>query len=318
MKLSILFFGLLLSFTSLAQAQTSYALEQKILDCFYRQHEANNIDVRKTIENLETVFVNHKILADRSGKSYISLIESIKTGNLPNIGDPGLLSDIDALGYIPATVFCKDTNTIKFNAAEIDRSKLKYVLHIYDSLLVSGDVSNPIIAEELLKIFTAKDLEQEFYKSLELLVITNMITMNREVESDPSTMSGVVKMESRSNNSYSLLVKKDRIVAQGKAIGLDALKQSIKTFLMQTADQTQIDLPTIGQQRTSSGIIILQSELDTPYNLYARVKRELEDAYREIRNSYSVKFFKVSFDNLDKQKQEIIMQLVPERISEVK
>jgi len=318
MKIPSLLFGLLLSFTSFAQAQTNYALEQKILDCFYRQHEANNIDVRKTIVNLETVFVNHKILADRSGKSYISLIESIKTGNLPNIGDPSLLSDIDALGYIPVTVFCKDTNTIKFNAAEIDRSKLKYVLHIYDSLLVSGDVSNPIIAEELLKIFTAKDLEQEFYKSLELLVITNMITMNREVESDPTTMSGVVKMESRSNNSYSLLVKKDRIVAQGKAIGLDALKQSIKTFLMQTADQTQIDLPTIGKQRTSAGIIILQSELDTPYNLYARVKRELEDAYREIRNSYSVKFFKVSFDNLDKQKQEIIMQLVPERISEVK
>ena len=318
MKLPCILLGLLFCINSLAQGQTSYALEEKILNCFYRNHEANNIDVRKTITSVETIFVKHNILDDRSGRSYIRLIEKIKNGSGINVSEPSLYSDLESLGYIPMIVFCKDTNSVKFGPKEIEHSKLKYILGIYDSLQVESNVTNAVIAGELLKYITAKDLEHDFYRTLELLVITNMIMMNREVESDPFAMSGDVKMESRTNNSYMLLVKKDRVVAQGKAIGLSELRVSIKKFLLETADQSEVVLPTVGKQKTSAGIIFLQKESDTPAGIYAQVKGEVAGAYLDIRNSYSVRLFKVKFNSLDKQKRGIIVQLVPERISEEK
>lgn len=318
MKLLSLLIGLFISFNGFAQGQTSYALEQKILNCFYQNHEANHIDVRKTITGIETIFVKHKILDDRSGKSYLRLIEKIKNGDHVNVSEPSLYTDLESLGYIPMTVFCKDTNSVKFGPKEIENSKLKYILGIYDSLQVADNVSNAIIAGELLKVITAKDLEHDFYRSLELLVITNMIMANKEMESDPFAMSGEVKVESHTNNSYVLLVKRDRVVAQGKAIGIAELRTSVKKFITETADQTEVTLPTVGKQKTSAGIIFLQKEKDTPAAFYQKVQAELAGAYMDIRNSYSVRLFKTKFNSLDKKKRQIIMDLVPEKISEGK
>lgn len=316
--LTSLLVGLFICLGNAAQAQTSYALEQKILDCFYRNHEANHIDVRKTITGLETIFVKHKILDDRSGKSYLRLVEKIKNGDNVNVSEPSLYTDIESLGYIPMTVFCKDTNSVKFGPKEIENSKLKYILGIYDSLQVADNVSNAIIAGELLKFITASDLEHDFYRSLELLVITNLIMANREMESDPTSMSGEVKVESRTNNSYVLLVKKDKVVAQGKAIALTELRASIKKFVTETSDQTEVALPTVGKQKTSAGIIFIQKEKDTPAAFYKKVQSELAGAYMDIRNSNSVRLFKKKFNSLDKKKKQIIMDLVPEKISEGK
>jgi len=316
MKLASILLGLFLCINGFAQNKTDYALEQKILDCFYRSHQANGVDVRKTIKSLETVFVNHKILATRSGSSYIRLIEKIEKGDYPDFTDSGLLSAIDSLGHIPMTVFCKDTASMKFLPEEIENSKLKYVLRIYDSLQVASDVSTAIIAGELLKFITAKDLDHDFYKSLELLVVTNMILMARDLISEEPPMSGVVKEESRSNNSYFILVKKDRISAQGKSITLPELRASVKKFLVETSDQTEIELPIVGKQKTSAGIIFLQKDNDTPSNVYQKVLGELANAYLEIRDSNSLKLFKLKFNALDKQRKDVILELVPQRISE--
>ena len=108
------------------------------------------------------------------------IAEKIKNGDNIDVTNPSLYTDLESLGYIPMTVFCKDTSSVKFGPKEIEGSKLKYVLGIYDSLQVADNVSNAIIAGELLKFITTNDLEQEFYKSLELLIITNMIMTNKE------------------------------------------------------------------------------------------------------------------------------------------
>ena len=138
------------------------------------------------------------------------------------------------------------------------------------------------------------------------------------MESDPFAMSGEVKVESRTNNSYVLLVKKDKVVAQGKAIALTELRASIKKFVTETSDQTEVVLPTVGKQKTSAGIIFLQKEKDTPAAFYKKVQSELAGAYMDIRNNNSVRLFKKKFNSLDKKKKQIIMDLVPEKISEGK
>ncbi len=170
------------------------------------------------------------------------------------INNPDLLMDINPIEYIPSSIFCRDSYYASLlDSASLADSKLKYVIGIFDTIQVKGEISPTLIATEILEVFNANDFEHDYYRT----------------------------------------------------IGL------VKTFLLEASDKTDIDLPLIGSQKTSKGII-----RGTSYDFYIAVQNELMKAYKEIRDMYSIKYFNSNFDNLDKEKQKVIKDLVPLRISE--
>lgn len=323
MKQISIFIGMILFITGCAQTDYDYKTENILLDCFYQHHKDNDIDVKSTVEKIENVLLKYKILDDKTGESYIRIIEQIRDKNDLEIDNPDLLADINGIGYIPSSVFCRDTSYASvLDSASLADSKFKYVIGIFDTVRVKGDISPTLIADEILEVFNATDFENDYYRTIGLVIFANMIKMN---DHDYGVSGGLTRKLPRleekepvePQNIFVILINsEDKILANGQIVKVSELKPLVKRFLLETSDKREVELPLIGKQKTSKGIISLKNDIGTSYKFYMTVQTELITMYKEIRDMYSQKFFQSDFDNLEKEKQKIIKDLVPQRISE--
>ena len=76
----------------------------------------------------------------------------------------------------------------------------------------------------------------------------------------------------------------------------------------------KIDL--IGEYPVSKGVISLQNDRATSYEMYIKVQNELTRAFNEIRDELSKAHFGRPFLDLEKQQQDAIVAAVPLKISE--
>jgi hypothetical protein len=323
MKQISIFFGIVFFITGCAQTDYDYKTENIILDCFYQHHKDADIDVKSSIDKIENILLKHKILEDKSGESYIRIIERIRDNNDLDINNPDLLTDIKSIDYIPSSVFCRDTSYASLlDSASLTDSKFKYVIGIFDSIRVKGNISPTLIAEEILEVFNTHDFENDYYRTIGLVMFANMIKMN---DHDYGVSGGLTRKLPRleenepvePQNIFVILINsEDKILANGQIVRVSELKPLVKKFLLETSDKIEVDLPLIGKQKTSKGIISLKNDIGTSYKFYMTVQTELITIYKEIRDMYSQRFFQSDFDNLGKEKQKIIKDLVPQRISE--
>lgn len=321
MKEISIILGLIFFLSGCTKTDYDYKLENSLLDCFYEYHKANNIDIKSTIDKIENVLVKHKILLDKTGESYIKAIRQIKDNYNLEIDNPELLADINSIGYIPSGIFCNDSSYVsRIDSIDLANSKLKYIISIFDSIQVKGDISPTLIAEEILEVFNAKDFKNEYYKTMGLVMFSNMIKMNDFGNGLVRKLPPALKEETNKIEKQNILAitvnKENRILVNDKLVEISDLKEMVKKFLLEKSDKKEIDLPLIGKQETSLGVISLQNDIGTSYKVYIAVQDEVTEAYTDIRNSYSMEFFNSTFENLNEEKQEVIKDLVPLSISE--
>ena len=114
----------------------------------------------------------------------------------------------------------------------------------------------------------------------------------------------------------------DQIQVQGKLVNLSQVKDMAKEFILNLGnsdelpekEMTQIDL--IGQYPVSAGVISLQNDRGTSYDMYIRVQNELTKAFNEIRDNVARQYFGASFNELDEDKRKAVQTAVPSKISE--
>lgn len=320
MKLSVLLCGLMFYLTSCAQNTYDYSFENAMLECFYQNHTDNNIDVKTIINNVENLLIQHEILLDNSGDSYIRVIKNIRDQN-DLIINPTLLKEIFLIENIPSNIICQNSDFLSgLDTSDVVDSKFNHIIAIFNSIQGINDISPTFIAGEILKVFNASDFENDFYRTIGLVVFSNLIKMN-DFESGLArslpTPHTEKPFEIEEQNIFVVLINRDnKVLANGEIIEVTELKEIAKKFIQETSDKTEIDLPQIGKQMTSKGIISLQNDKATSYEFYILVQNELLKAYNEIRNMYSQRFFNSSYNNLDVEKQNTIRNLVPQRISE--
>ena len=306
--------------TSCAQNTYDYSFENAMLECFYQNHTDNNIDVKTIINNVENLLIQHEILLDNSGDSYIRVIKNIRDQN-DLIINPTLLKEIFLIENIPSNIICQNSDFLSgLDTSDVVDSKFNHIIAIFNSIQGINDISPTFIAGEILKVFNASDFENDFYRTIGLVVFSNLIKMN-DFESGLArslpTPHTEKPFEIEEQNIFVVLINRDnKVLANGEIIEVTELKEIAKKFIQETSDKTEIDLPQIGKQMTSKGIISLQNDKATSYEFYILVQNELLKAYNEIRNMYSQRFFNSSYNNLDVEKQNTIRNLVPQRISE--
>ena len=66
----------------------------------------------------------------------------------------------------------------------------------------------------------------------------------------------------------------------------------------------------------TKGVISLQNDRGTTYQAYITVQNELIKAVNELRDDFSMKTYGKKYSKLDEERQEIVRQAVPQRISE--
>ena len=114
----------------------------------------------------------------------------------------------------------------------------------------------------------------------------------------------------------------DRILAGSEPIDISQLKDKIKEFLTNPANDPNLPekeiqvIEGLGEYPVSKGIISLQNDRGTSYQAYIAVQNELVKAVNELRDEFSRNKYGKSFAMLDEDTQGIVKKVVPQFISE--
>ncbi|MEG0601789.1 MAG: biopolymer transporter ExbD [Mucinivorans sp.] len=113
------------------------------------------------------------------------------------------------------------------------------------------------------------------------------------------------------------------ILVGGKRVDLRAVKDMAKEFITnpqqsESLPETEIkDIPQIGAYPVSKGVISLQNDVSTSYEVYLAVQNELTRAYNEVRNDVADRFFNKKYNDIKNDEQKkAINTAIPTQISE--
>lgn len=142
---------------------------------------------------------------------------------------------------------------------------------------------------------------------------------------DPNVKQEDIKVKER-NLLLVFVSGSGNIMAGGKVISLNALKDKAKEFILNPFEDkdlpekkpTEIEMPD-GSKWTypvSEGVISLQNTRDTSYQVYIQVQNELTRAFNEVRDEVAMSKFGKEFADLDDAERKVITKAIPMKISE--
>ena len=136
---------------------------------------------------------------------------------------------------------------------------------------------------------------------------------DQKVENQEVNRRNIIQVKINSN---------DRLLAGGVPMDVSQLKDKIKEFMTNPNDDPNLpekevkEVKGIGPVPVSKGVISLQNDRGTTYQAYITVQNELIKAVNELRDDFSMKTYGKKYSKLDEERQEIVRQAVPQRISE--
>ncbi len=128
----------------------------------------------------------------------------------------------------------------------------------------------------------------------------------------------------RERNVFVVLVDaQDRLLVEGEPGDINRLREQAKEFLLNPDNDPNMPVKEtqtiehIGEFEVSRGIISLQNDRGTSYEMYIAVQNELAAAVREIRDEVSREYFGRRFNELtDEELVNAVRLAVPMAISE--
>ena len=142
---------------------------------------------------------------------------------------------------------------------------------------------------------------------------------------DPNVKQEDIKVKER-NLLLVFVSGSGNIMAGGKVISLNALKDKAKEFILNPLDDkdlpekkvVDIEMPDGSKWAypVSEGVISLQNTRDTSYQVYIQVQNELTRAFNEVRDEVSMSKFGKKFADLDEAERKVITKAIPMKISE--
>nr|MCR4859887.1 biopolymer transporter ExbD [Bacteroidales bacterium] len=136
------------------------------------------------------------------------------------------------------------------------------------------------------------------------------------------------KVEDQKVNRRNIIVVKinsaDRILAGSDAIDVSQLKDKIKEFLSNPANDPNLPEKEVkeiegyskGTYPVSKGVISLQNDRGTSYQAYIAVQNELVKAVNELRDEFAMREFGRNYSALTEDEQGVVRECIPQNISE--
>ncbi|MCQ2606033.1 MAG: biopolymer transporter ExbD [Bacteroidales bacterium] len=141
---------------------------------------------------------------------------------------------------------------------------------------------------------------------------------------DPTEQQEDIKVLDK--NLFVVLVNKDdKLMVEKKPMHPRDLRKACKEFLMNMNNDnedkrypgyTEEDIPGIGKVKVTKAIVSIQNDRGTSYAKFIEIQNEIVAAYNEVKDYYSVKYFKKPFNDLKENQQDIIKKIIPQKISE--
>ncbi|MFI3299674.1 MAG: biopolymer transporter ExbD [Rikenellaceae bacterium] len=112
------------------------------------------------------------------------------------------------------------------------------------------------------------------------------------------------------------------ILVGGERVDLQRAKEIVKEFSLNVLDsetlpeKEEVDIPLIGKYMVSKGVISLQNDRSTSYEVYLDVQNELTKAMNEMRQDFSQRQFQTDYEELTKEQRKAVNTAIPTKISE--
>ncbi|MBS2097832.1 ExbD/TolR family protein [Carboxylicivirga linearis] len=127
----------------------------------------------------------------------------------------------------------------------------------------------------------------------------------------------------KERNVFTVLVNSNnQLLVEGKPMEMGELTEATKEFMVNPEDKADLpekkeqEVPFFGIQRISKGVISLQTDNGTEYQTYLMVQNELQRAINELREDLAKRKFGKEYEKLEKEEQDAIRTIVPQKISE--
>lgn len=129
----------------------------------------------------------------------------------------------------------------------------------------------------------------------------------------------------KERNIFVVLVdRSNRLMVEGELCRVEDLKEKAKEFLRNPYDLPNLpekeiqDVPFFGPTEVlvGSAVISLRNDVGTTYGTYIEVQNELVAAINELREELALQKFSKPFLDLNKDQQDAIKEIIPQKISE--
>lgn len=138
---------------------------------------------------------------------------------------------------------------------------------------------------------------------------------------DKETQQNDVKVNRRNIIQVKISMS-DRIFAGTQAVDISQVKDKILEFITNPTnsealpERVMTDVPGFGKYPVSQGVVSLQNDRGTSYNMYIQVQNEILKAYDEVRDDFSMKNYGKKFAKLSEAQQDVVRKAIPQTISE--
>jgi len=139
----------------------------------------------------------------------------------------------------------------------------------------------------------------------------------------PPSDPNVKPPEIHKRNTFIVLVNRnDQLLFNGQLGEINDLKVRAKEFLSNPSENPNLpekeetDIPLIGKYKVSKGVISLQNDRGTSYDMYFKVQNELTAAITELRDELAQAKFGRKYIDCRADQREAIDKAVPTAISE--
>lgn len=163
-----------------------------------------------------------------------------------------------------------------------------------------------------------------------LLLIFFLVTTTMNVDSGLSrTLPPLVDnklddgVEVKERNVLAIKVSgNDMVLVAGQRVRPTDVREMAKTFAINANDletlpeKEEKEIPLLGKFMVSKGVISLQNDRSTSYEIYLAVQNELTKAFNELRNELSNTKFNRNFAELTADEKAAITAAIPVKISE--
>ena len=128
----------------------------------------------------------------------------------------------------------------------------------------------------------------------------------------------------KERNVFTVLVNRnDQLLVEGEIGSLKTLRAKAKEFVLNPYNKANLSakkdpaiIELIGTYAVSKGVVSLQNDRGTSYDMYISVQNELVAAYREIRDDLSMQTFGKKYKLLNKVRAKAVRKAIPMMISE--
>lgn len=130
-----------------------------------------------------------------------------------------------------------------------------------------------------------------------------------------------VKVKQR--NVLAILVNRNNdLLVNGEVLDISQLREKTKEFILNPLNKEDLPekkpttIPFFGDVMVSKGLVSLQNDRGTSYEMYISVQDELAAASRELKDQKSMQKWNKKYEDLELEQQKAVKKYVPMQISE--